>query len=315
MSEDSSRARLHPIGVVARRTGLKPDLIRAWERRYGAVVPTRSQTRRRFYTDQDIERLRLLRKAVDGGRSIGQVADLPEIELQQLIADDEPERVSVTTSKSPAPLQTAEEFLEACMQAIRNLDARELSMQCEKASLSLSRTHLLESLMVPLMQRVGEEWRAGTLRPVHEHLAAATVRTYVGTMPGAFLGSASAPRLLVTTPAGQLHELGALFAAASAAIEGWNVTYLGPNLPAEEIAAGALQRQARGVALSLTFPPDDPQLANELVRLQRLLPKDVNLLAGGRSVASYASTLQHIGAQVLDELSALKSALETLRVG
>src|SRR5690349_22752223 len=78
----------HPIGVVARRTGLKPDLIRAWERRYGAVAPGRTETRRRFYSDEDIERLLLLRRVVSSGRGISQVAGLSNPELEALIEAD-----------------------------------------------------------------------------------------------------------------------------------------------------------------------------------------------------------------------------------
>src|SRR3954471_8837532 len=84
-SGSSSSLPRHPIGVVARRTGLKPDLIRAWERRYGAVEPGRSETRRRFYSDEDIERLLLLRRVVNTGRGISQVAGLSNAELEALI--------------------------------------------------------------------------------------------------------------------------------------------------------------------------------------------------------------------------------------
>src|SRR5215208_6750074 len=93
----TSNAPRHPIGVVARRTGLKPDLIRAWERRYGAVEPGRSDTRRRFYSDADIERLQLLRRVVRTGHGIGQVAGLSNQELLALAAQDEP------AGAAPAP--------------------------------------------------------------------------------------------------------------------------------------------------------------------------------------------------------------------
>ena len=86
MSTSPGSALRHPIGVVSRRTGLKPDLIRAWERRYGAVAPGRSDTRRRFYSDADIARLQLLKRVVDTGRSIGQVANLSNEELESLAA-------------------------------------------------------------------------------------------------------------------------------------------------------------------------------------------------------------------------------------
>jgi len=77
----------------------------------------------------------------------------------------------------------------------------------------------------------------------------------------------SAPALIITTPAGQLHELGAIPVGAAAVSQGWRVTYVGPNLPAEEIAGAAQQKRARAVALSVVYPEDDPHLSGELRRL------------------------------------------------
>src|SRR6478609_7337401 len=105
MSSDrpSSSAPRHPIGVVARRTGLKPDLIRAWERRYGAVEPGRSTTRRRFYSDADVERLQLLRRVVRTGRGISQVAGLPNEELRALLAEEPAEDLPRPAPPFPEP--------------------------------------------------------------------------------------------------------------------------------------------------------------------------------------------------------------------
>ena len=79
----------HPIKVVARRTGLTPDVLRVWEKRYRAVSPTRLDTGRRLYSDADVERLLLLRRATLAGRRIGQVAKMPNAELEPLVVDDE----------------------------------------------------------------------------------------------------------------------------------------------------------------------------------------------------------------------------------
>jgi methylmalonyl-CoA mutase cobalamin-binding domain/chain len=120
--------------------------------------------------------------------------------------------------------------------------------------------------------------------------------------------SGSAPGLVVATPAGQLHELGAVMVAAAAANLGWRVTYLGTSLPAAEIAGAALQNRARAVALSLVYPEDDPQLPQELEALRRFLPADMQIVTGGRAAPSYGEVLHHIGAAIsldLDEFSRL----------
>jgi DNA-binding transcriptional MerR regulator/methylmalonyl-CoA mutase cobalamin-binding subunit len=314
MSGESSITPRHPIGLVARRTGLKPDLIRAWERRYNAVAPGRSSTRRRFYSDADIERLQLLRRVVRTGRGIGQVARLGDDELRALLAEEPVEELPRRAPPFPeASGEVADAYLSLCVAAAHRLDVAELEAQLERASVGLSRTNLLEKLLVPLMHRIGELWKEGSLRPAHEHMVSAVVRSFLGSMRGAYSTSGGAPHLVVTTPARQHHELGALIVAATAASEGWQVTYLGPDLPPEEIAAAAFQGSAQAVALSVTYPPDDPLLAEDLKRLRRLLGPGPALLVGGRSAGAYAPILAEIGATHTEDLSRLREELEALR--
>src|SRR5918997_5056654 len=94
----------HPIGVVAERTGLSPDLLRVWERRYQAVEPSRSLDGQRAYSDADVERLRLLRLATLAGRSIRQVARLTSDELARLVREDEAARQEVSRRTERAVL-------------------------------------------------------------------------------------------------------------------------------------------------------------------------------------------------------------------
>jgi DNA-binding transcriptional MerR regulator/methanogenic corrinoid protein MtbC1 len=313
-NRSSASAPRHPIGVVARRTGLKPDLIRAWERRYGAVAPGRTETRRRFYSDEDIERLLLLRRVVNTGRGISQVAGLSNEELGALI-EAEPAPAART---GPAPAgddldEVAGSFLVRCLAAAQRLDARELELELDRASVLFSRTHLIERLLVPLMRRIGDLWHQGALRPIHEHMASSVVRSFLGSMRSACHPEVSAPHLVVTTPSRQRHELGALLAAAIAAGEGWQVTYLGPDLPPEEAAAAALQKGARAVALSITYPPDDPTLIDDLRRLRRLLGTRTALIVGGSACPAYGPVLQEIGAIQLEDLAGLRRELHALR--
>jgi methylmalonyl-CoA mutase cobalamin-binding subunit len=124
----------------------------------------------------------------------------------------------------------------------------------------------------------------------------------------------TAPGITVATPAGQVHEIGALLAALTAASEGWRVTYLGPNLPAEEIAGAAEQTRARAVALSIVYPSDDARLPSEIEKLNRYLPEAVALLVGGRSAESYRAALDASRAILISDLPSLRMQLERLRV-
>ncbi|HVG09832.1 MAG TPA: MerR family transcriptional regulator [Thermoanaerobaculia bacterium] len=320
MSTSTSSALRHPIGVVSRRTGLKPDLIRAWERRYGAVAPGRTDTRRRFYSDADISRLLLLKRVVDTGRSISQVANLSNEELDSLVEPGKPAPAHAAGDPSGGPFggpsggdTAADLYLELCLSAARRLEVGELELHLQRASVALSRAILLDKLLVPLLRRVGELWQDGEMRPTHEHVASAVVRSFLGGMYHAYDIPATAPHLIATTPQRQRHELGALMVAAVAAGEGWRATYLGPDLPSEEIAAAATEKGAQAVALSLIYPPDDPGLADDLRRLRRLLSPSTVLLAGGRACSAYGAVLDEIGAIRVPDLPTLRRELDRLR--
>jgi DNA-binding transcriptional MerR regulator/methylmalonyl-CoA mutase cobalamin-binding subunit len=310
--QDVDAAR-HPIGVVSSRTGLRPDILRAWERRYGAVVPQRAPKGRRLYTDQDISRLRLLRQVVASGRRISDVARLPRAELEALAREDAAETgVETYAPRAAAGGGSAQRYLEEILGSIENLDRQRLERALSSSAVALSGPLMRREIIVPLMQTIGERWREGSLRIVHEHLASAVVRSYLASLRNGHQIPPGAPKLIVSTPAGQRHELGALLAAATATDVGWDVIYLGPDLPAEEIAAAVQQRGGRAVALSLIYPLGVPGTMEELRRLRRFVGQDVGILAGGRAATSYDDVLREIGALHVGDLGDLPQELEAL---
>lgn len=301
----------HPIQLVSRLTGLSPHVIRVWEQRYRAVEPVRTPTNRRLYSPQQIERLNLLRAATQAGYNISQVANLPGEELRQLATESLPgqrhaARVAEDAS-SPAG------FLDECVAAIKAFDAAALDDAMKRAASALGALGMLQRLIAPLAQTLGDLWRAGEITAAHEHFATAAIRVVLGNAAKPFAGQSRGPLLLVATPAGQVHELGALLVAAAAVQFGWRVTYLGASLPAAEIAGAARLGQARAVALSLVYPGDDPQIAGELERLRESLPPATALLVGGRAASAYHASLETTGAVRIDDLALLGSVLDDLR--
>ena len=318
----SERLLRHSIKTVSERTGLSPHLIRAWERRYETIQPERTDGNQRLYCEEDIERLMLLKMATEAGHPIRTVAKLPVDELRGLVSDLNTGDRSMMGTPGTAPSPTAPkssrsgpELVESALHAITAMDAATLESVLEEAVLSLGQVAVLSHVIGPLVQRVGDGWQAGTLKVGHEHLASAVIRTFLANAARPFAVHASAPMLVATTPSGQVHEIGAALVAAAAANKGWRITYLGPSLPAEEIASAALQSHARAVALSLVHPADDPQLPEELRRLQRLLPESTTLIVGGAAVDAYEKTLQMIGAKVCRSLNEFSAILDSLRQG
>ena len=315
MSDDTARstqAPRYPMRAVTRRTGLSPDVLRVWERRYGVVRPERSEGGQRLYSEADIERLLLLHRATLAGHSIREVAGLDAAALRTLLRDA---GELAPNGVSPAPPRSAEELdaaLAEAMAAVERLDGAALEGTLKRAALARSSTWVLDRVMGPLLHRIGERWHDGTLSPAHEHLASATVRRVLAWIVDAYEPHEGAPRVVIATPAGETHELGAMLAAAAAAEEGWRTVYLGPDLPAANVAAAAAQVGARAVALSLIYPTPAARLVEEIRQLRGALPASVPLLLGGPAAERHEATLENLGARVLSSIPALRELLREL---
>ena len=292
---------LLPMRLVSERTGLSADVLRVWERRYRVVAPGRSPGGQRWYSEADVARLRLLARAVACGRGISTVAQLSDEALSQVVRSEEASQLARAT---PHPL-AAQPYLADAIGAVEALDGPGLDATLRQAAMQLSMDELLDGVLTPLTHTIGERWHAGRLSAAHEHLATTLIRRLLSWISQQHAPAPGAAAIVVTTPAGQLHELGAKFAAATAAAAGWRVVYLGPNLPAHDIATAAAASGAGAVALSLVYPTDDPRVDDELRALRAALP-DARILVGGAGAMAYRPSLDAIGATVVTDLPSLR---------
>ena len=288
------------------RTGLTSHTIRVWEKRYNAVSPGRTETNRRLYSDDDIAHLHLLHQVTQGGHRIGDIAHL---------SPDELHRLTTVLPAQPNPLQVPHEiagqqgYVDRALQSIRQLDAIGLEGELTRADSDFGHTQLIEQVIEPLMRRVGELWHEGSLRITDEHLASAVVRRFIDGIRQGLQTAPDAPHLIVTTPTGQVHEMGALLVSVSAAAAHWRVTYMGPNLPADQIALVARHNGASAVALSLVYPLDDPALGHELIKIRQALGDELPLIVGGPAAQYNQHILRRIGAVQLGALTELRQQL------
>lgn len=293
----------YPIGYVALATGLSPHVIRVWEKRYGAVTPERTRNSRRLYSQKDIDHLNLLKRARARGQRIGTAVTLDEEALYE-IGRNASQTGDPAEAKVEARRRFADssDFLQECMDAVRGMDTPALLCGLRRAGAHLARPSMLSSVIAPLMQQVGDGWADGSLRIMHEHFASNVVRGYLWEMIRSAPAREQAPRMVVTTPAGQLCEIGAMTTAAAAADCGWNALYFGPNLPAEEIAAAVLHEQAGAVALSISCPTRADLLERELAALRQSLGDGVPVFVGGRAAATYQPAISTVGGRCFRSL-------------
>ena len=264
-------ATFYPIRAVSRLTGIEVDTLRAWERRYHAVTPTRT-ARGRAYTDDDIRRLILLRAAVDAGHSISQVAALTDTQLEALARTSFPE----VRPAGSAPLVDVRPVINA----VERFDVQSADAHLNRFALLLNSPALVHHVVLPLMQETGEKWEHGSFRIAQEHLLSACLRNLLGGMVRLHKPAQAGP-MLFTTPAGELHEFGILAAAMLAAAHEFPAIYLGPNLPAGEILSAAAKCGARVVVLGITGANATVEVGRDLAAIAARSRKGTELWVGG----------------------------------
>jgi DNA-binding transcriptional MerR regulator/methylmalonyl-CoA mutase cobalamin-binding subunit len=304
---------LYAIRYVSRRTGLTSHVIRAWEKRYEAVVPQRSPKNRRLYSEDNVQRLQLLKKMTDAGHNISQIAQLGSKELLDL-AQRGGTVISRTRANGARPSQAAaaKGHYQKCLSAVLNLDSDALERSYDQAAIDLTRPALLRDVIVSLFQEIGNLWRNGSLKIVNEHMATSVTRNFLLNMLRATEVSDSAPGIFIATTVGQWHDIGALTVALAAAENGWHPVYYGPNLPAEEIAAGVQQSGVRALAVSITHLLNQHPLIDELRKLRRYVGKDLVLFIGGRAAGDFIQILEEVNARYISDMDQFSDELQSL---
>jgi DNA-binding transcriptional MerR regulator/methylmalonyl-CoA mutase cobalamin-binding subunit len=303
---------VYPIRYVAQQTGLSTHVIRVWERRYQAVVPKRTESNQRMFCGKDIERLKMLKTAVRIGHSISQIASLPSEELMQLVKLDVADSSKVSPSREPGSLD-ANYFYDRSLSTVLNFDAKGLESVLDRAAVHLSKMELVKAVIEPLCQKIGELWEQGELKVINEHMTTTVIQSFLWNLLRSAQVSETSPKIVIATPAGHQHELGALAIALIACESNWQSLYFGPSLPAEEIAAAVTYADSRAVALSITYLEDSHQLNLEAKKLRRYLDDDITIFMGGQAGSLLIDFFDASEIQILKDVDSFKIALNNLR--
>jgi MerR family transcriptional regulator, light-induced transcriptional regulator len=297
----------YPIRAVSKLTGISVDTLRAWERRYRVVVPERDE-RGRLYSEGDVERLRLLRTAVEQGHAIGRVAVLSTEELKSL-----QQRGPDPVPYDGPPASAAPGDLAGLIAAVERMDAPVLRRDLSRLAAILPARTLALEVALPLLRHVGEAWHQGTMSVAHEHLVTAELRSLIGALARLHALPDNAPRLMLGTPAGEAHEMGTLVAALVASGSGFATFYLGPNLPAGDVINAARRVGPKAVVLGYTGPESAPSGLAELQAIVQGLPAESECWVGGHGATTTGEALAGTRALLLQDFEAYERNLGRLR--
>jgi len=219
------------IGELSRRTGVAPELLRAWERRYGLLRPARSEGGFRLYSEADEQRVERMRRHLREG--------LAAAEAARRAVDGVADMTAAAPENGRPELETGALRLRTALDGFDETGA-------QAALDSLFGTFTVETVLgaviLPYLVDLGERWSSGKATVAQEHFASNLIR---GRLLGIGRGwdSGEGPRAVLACAPGELHDLGLIAFGLTLNRKGWRITYLGPDTPVESLVdtAGRLE--------------------------------------------------------------------------
>ena len=270
-------AHQYPIRAVAKLTGLPLDTLRAWERRYAVVTPMQGP-RGRVYSEQQVQRLVLLRDAVEQGYSIGQVAAESNARLRSLL-----KRTQDLTVAEPASQTEAPSVLEGILHAVERFDYSAADRELGRLAATLADPRrLVHDVALPLMRIAGNRWHEGRLTIAQEHMVSMLLSNLLASLVRHYTPLNPAAKVLLATPSAEDHGFPIMAAAMLCVAGGLGVVHLGTNLPGPEVVYAQRKSEAKAVLMGLMREPSR-EVLDDLRLIARKLPSPVAAWLGGPS--------------------------------
>jgi DNA-binding transcriptional MerR regulator/methylmalonyl-CoA mutase cobalamin-binding subunit len=278
-AEDSAVAGIAGIGIgaIANEIGLTKDTLRVWERRYGFPQPLRSSGGERLYPQEQVTKLRLVKRLLDAGHRPSKVLPQSITRLQQLAED------------SGVGQDAPDVELDRLVELLRVGRYDDFRFELLKRATREGLARFVLDVAAPLSARVGNAWAAATLQVYHEHLFSeamqVTLRSLMRPLSEALRGRGTHPRVVLTTLPGEGHGLGILMAEAMLALADCECIALGTQTPQQDIVDAVLAHEIEIVALSFAASMPAQAVVNGLAELRAVLPPKVAIWVGGSSPA------------------------------
>ena len=265
------------IGELARRTGISPELLRAWEQRYGLLEPSRSSGGFRLYSDDDAARVVTMKRLIADGLAAAEAARatlggeaIPDAEVGSV----------------------ADGLAGELRDALDRFDEVAANEVLDRLLAALSIETVLQDVLLPYLRVLGDRWASGEVSVAQEHFASALIRGRLFGLARGW-GAGSGPAVILACPPGEEHDLGLIMFGIVASRRGWRVTYLGQDTPFATIREAVDAVDPQLVVLAVSEGTDLEANADAL----RELAKRVPVAVGGAGVAEDVAA--SLGARIL----------------
>lgn len=246
------------IGALSRRVGVSPELLRAWEQRYGLLQPVRSAGGFRLYSTADEDRVRLMRRHLAAGVSAAQAARLA-------LTEAAPDRGEEAQPGELARLSTE------LVAALDRLDEPGAHAALDRLLATFTLQTVLRDVVLPYLHELGERWEHGEASVAQEHFASNILRGRLLGLARSW-GEGAGPRAVLACAPGELHDLPLIIFGLVLAGRGWTITYLGPDTPIATVQVTLADLKPRLVVISAMTRPRLRGAQSQLTELVRQVP-------------------------------------------
>lgn len=284
MQEAQQQDGFFPIGTVSSLTGVNSVTLRAWERRYGLIKPTRTPSGHRLYSEGDIERIKLILQLLDEGIAISRVKD-----ALRLAREDS------------APASTAAHwttYQEKMLDGVFNFDEAALDNVYNEAMSLYPVDVVTRQLLLPLLEKLGQRWMQSGTGVAEEHFFSTFMRNKLGArFHHRNQQNIGGPLLIAACLPGEHHEFGLLLFSLAAHARGYRLILLGSDMPLGQLAEVAKRSHSDGIVLSGAVDMDPMQLNSKLQQL--VTDSDIPVWVGGKTSEKFREEIESAGAQAI----------------
>lgn len=216
---------IYSIKDIEKITGIKAHTLRMWERRYGMVIPKRTGTNIRYYSDDDLKDLLNVSILNQNGLKISKIAKLSVKELQDKVSG------LIDTSKQ------FNNIIDALLLSMLEIDETAFIKIFNETWKEYGFEKSVELILFPFLERIGILWQTGTINPAQEHFISNLLRQKIIASIDKEMSEVapSKDKIIFFLPENELHELGLLFYSFIARKKGFDVVYLGASVPLDDL--------------------------------------------------------------------------------
>lgn len=300
----------YKMASFARMTGISSAVLRAWERRYGLLRPERLAGGHRLYTDDDLAVIEGAKVLLAGGRSIGEVA----ARGRETLLAERRARVGASPGRAVIPLDAPTEALrEQIVRAAVEIDGELLRSTLDELFARLSPRAAVFQVIEPAAREIGERWARGQVSVAGEHLVSSHLTFRLRQLLEAAQGSDRRDRSVICgCLPGENHEIGLLVVALKLATSGYQVIYLGPMLPIDDLDRACERLEPAAVCLSVSLPETLAQQSDALARFARHRGGQFGIHLGGPGVPEHHAELERAGVSLWPPARNLDELLQSL---